>query len=215
MPHWKDEGGHSQTGRDNKVAVQDLDTQAPEEFLAHLPGLIFVYSGECLQVPAMPLTRQLAYRTGTKHHGVKVFGHAVRLGIQRVAWVTQQIQDSGVSSADLLQLQILLFVCEEGIKVDGQPRCCSMGPLSSMLLGDVSFSVLVAAEMHGELEHAPHEDCTVTHAGPIHHPGVDIMRVGAHDNVTQHPVRCQHHVWVTIEGIQVILIVGYGSVQSG
>ena len=118
---------------------------------------------------------QLAYRTGAKHHGVEVFGHAVRLSIQQVAWVTQQIQNSGVSSADLLQLQILLFVGEEGIKVDGWPRCCRRGPPSSALLGDVSFPAPVVAEMHGEPEHTPHEDCAVTHAGPIHRPGVDIM----------------------------------------
>ena len=104
MPCWKDESGHSQTGRDNKVTVQDVDIQAPEDFLADLPGLIFIYSGECLRVPSVPPIGQLAFSTGTKHHGVKVFGHAVELGIQRVAWVTQQVQNSWVSSADLLQL---------------------------------------------------------------------------------------------------------------
>ena len=194
---------------------QDLDIQALEDFLAHLPGLIFVYSGECLQVPATPPIGQLAYRTGAKHHGIKVFSHAVRLGIQRVAWVTQQIQDSRVSSTDLIQLQILLFIGKEGVKVDGRPQCCRRGPPSSALLGNVSFPVPVAAEMHGKPEHAPHEDCAVTHTGPIHRPGVNIMRVGAHDNITEHPVHCQHHIRVTIQGIQVILVVGYGSVQSG
>ena len=156
VPHWKDEGGHSQAGRDNEVAIQDSDIQAPEDFLAHLLGLIFVHSGECLRVPAMPSIGQLAYRTGAKHHGVEVFDHAVRLGVQQVAWVAQQVQNSGVCSTDLLQLQILLFVSKEGIKVDGQPRCCRMSPLSSALLGDVSFPVLVAAEMYDKPEHAPH-----------------------------------------------------------
>ena len=118
---------------------------------------------------------QLAYRTGANHHGVEVFGHAVRLGVQQVAWVTQQIQNSGVNSTDLLQLQILFFIGEEGVKVDGQPRCCRMSPPSSALLGNVLFLVLVAAEMHDKPEHAPREDCVVTHAGPIHCPGVNIM----------------------------------------
>ena len=101
----------------------------------------------------MPQIGQLAYRMGANHHGIKMFGHAVGLSVQRVAWITQQVQNSGVSSADLLQLQVLLFVGEEGVDVDGQPRCCRMTPLSSALLGDVSFSVPVAAKMHGELEH--------------------------------------------------------------
>ena len=163
----------------------------------------------------MPPIGQSVYRTGAKHHGVKMFSHAVRLGVQRVAWITQQVQNSRVSSTDLLQLQVLLFISEEGINVDGLPRCCRMSPLSSALLGDVSFLVLVVAEMHGEPEHAPHEDCAVTHAGPIHCPGVNIMGVGTRDNIMECPVHCQHHIRVTIEGIQVILVVGYGSVQSG
>ena len=55
------------------------------------------------------------------------------------------------------------------------PQCCRRGPPSSVFLGDVLFPAPVAAKMHGEPEHAPHEDCTVTHAGPIHCPGVNIM----------------------------------------
>ena len=162
----------------------------------------------------MPPIGQLAYRMGAKHHGIEVFSHAVRLSIQWVAWVAQQVQNSEVSSTDLLQLQILLFVREEGIKVDGWPQCCRMSPLSSALLGDVTFPAPVAAEIHGKPEHAPHEDCVVTHAGPIHHPGINIMRVGAQDNIIEHRVYCQHHIWVTVEGIQVIHVVGHGSVQS-
>ena len=58
--------------------------------------------GECLRVPTMPPIGQLAYRTAAKHHGVEMFGHAVRFGVQRIAWIAQQVQDSRVSSADLL-----------------------------------------------------------------------------------------------------------------
>ena len=50
----------------------------------------------------MPPIGQLAYRMGTKHHGVEMFGHAVGFSAQRIAWVTQQVQDSGMSGADLL-----------------------------------------------------------------------------------------------------------------
>ena len=59
----------------------------------------------------------------------------------------------------------------------------------------------VAAKMHGKLEHASHEDCVVTHAGPIHRPGVNIMRVGAYDNIPECPVHCQCHIRMSIEGI--------------
>ena len=73
----------------------------------------------------------------------------------------------------------------------------------------------VVAKMHGKSEHAMHEDCAVTHTGPIHSLGVDIMRVGAHYDVPEHPVYCQHHVRMSIEGVQVVLVVVHGPVQPG
>ena len=59
----------------------------------------------------------------------------------------------------------------------------------------------VVAKMHGKLEHASHEDCTVTHAGTIHRPDVNIMRVGTHNNIPERPVHCQCHIQMSIEGI--------------
>ena len=130
-----------------------------------------------------------------------MFGHAVRFGIQQIAWVAQQVQDSGVSSADLLLLQVLFFVGKEGISVYGWQQHGRGNPLPPALLGVVSFSMPVAAKMHGELEHASHEDCAVTHAGPIHCLSVNIVQVGAHDNILECPVHCQHHIQMSIEGI--------------
>ena len=74
-------------------------------------------------------------------------------------------------------------------------------PLPSALLGVVLFSMPVAAKMHGELEHASHEDCTVTHAGAVHCPSINIVRVGTHDNITERLVHCQCQVGVSIERI--------------
>ena len=73
----------------------------------------------------------------------------------------------------------------------------------------------VAAKMHGKSEDATHEDSAVTHTGPIQSPGVDIMRVGAHYDVPECPVHCQHHVRMSIEGVQVVLVVVHGPVQPG
>ena len=56
----------------------------------------------------------------------------------------------------------------------------------------------VAAVVHGKLQHAPHEDCTVPHAGPIHGPGVDVMGVGTHNNITEHPINGESQIWVSV-----------------
>ena len=79
----------------------------------------------------------------------------------------------------------------------------------------MSLPTPVVAKMHGKSEHAMHEDCVVSHAGPIHSPGVDIMQVGAHYDVLECPVHCKHHVRMSIEGVQVVLVVVYGPVQLG
>ena len=78
----------------------------------------------------------------------------------------------------------------------------------------MSLLMPVAAKMHGEPEHAFHEDCAVTYAGPIHWPGVNVMKVGTHDDIPEHPVQCQHHARMSVEGIQVVLVVIDGSVQT-
>ena len=76
----------------------------------------------------------------------------------------------------------------------------------------MSLSAPIAAKLHGECEHASHEDCAVTRTGPIHCPGVNIMRVGAHNDILEHPVQCQHHARMLVEGIQVVLVVVDGPV---
>ena len=39
------------------------------------------------------------------------------------------------------------------------------------------------------------------------------MRVGSHYDVPEHPVYCQRHVRMSIEGVQVVLVVVHGPVQ--
>ena len=61
--------------------------------------------------------------------------------------------------------------------------------------------VPILAIMHGKLEHACHEDCTVAHASPIHGPGVNIMRVGAHDNIAERLVYGECQVRVSVQRV--------------
>ena len=65
-------------------------------------------------------------------------------------------------------------------------------------LHEVSLTAPILTIMHGKLEHASHEDCAVAHASPIHGPGVNIMGVGAHDNIAECLVygKCQIRVSV-------------------
>ena len=53
----------------------------------------------------------------------------------------------------------------------------------------------------------------VSHTGPIHGPGVNVVRVGAHYDVPEHPVCCECHVWMMVQGVQVVPVVVYGPVQ--
>ena len=67
-----------------------------------------------------------------------------------------------------------------------------------MLLGKVAP---VPAKMHGEHEHALHEDCAVPHAGPINGLSVNVVCVGAHDDVPEHLIHCEYQIWMTVQGI--------------
>ena len=43
--------------------------------------------------------------------------------------------------------------------------------------------------MHGELQHASHEDSTVPQTGTVHDPRVDVMGVGAHNHISERLVQ--------------------------
>ena len=49
----------------------------------------------------MPSTGQFTYEAGANHHGIKVFGHAVRFSIQWIARVTLQVQDTDMGGVYL------------------------------------------------------------------------------------------------------------------
>ena len=83
-----------------------------------------------------------------------------------------------------------------------------------MFLEKVAFPAPVLTHVHSKPEHAMHEDCAVSHAGTIKCPGVDVMQIGAHYDVPECPVCRERHIRVTIEGIQIVLVVIYCHVQS-
>ena len=62
-----------------------LYVQAAKDFLTYLPGLILINMGEGLRVLTTPPIGQLSYSTGAKHHGIKMFGHAVGFSVQWIA----------------------------------------------------------------------------------------------------------------------------------
>ena len=80
-----------------------------------------------------------------------------------------------------------------------------------MLLDKVMLVVPVMTKVHSKPKHAMHEGCVVSHAGPIHGLGVNIIQVGAHYDVPERPVHCERHVWMTVQGVQVVPVqVGHG-----
>ena len=141
---------------------------------------------------------QVAEIMGANKHGVVVFGHTMRFCVQGVARVTQQVHDADMRHIYLPKLEIFLLVVKEGGKIHGGHRHPRGKSLPPAVFGEVSLAAPLLAVMHGKLEHAPHEDCAVAHASPIHGSGVNIMGVGTHDNIAEHFVygKCQIRVSV-------------------
>ena len=109
----------------------------------------------------------------------------MRLGIQRVARVTQQVHDANVQDIHLLWLKIFHFVGEEGGKIDSGQRRRWRRPSSPALRNEIALSTLVVTVVHGELQHALHQNGTVPKAGTIHRPQIDVVGIGSDDNITE------------------------------
>ena len=94
--------------------------------------------------------------------------------------------------------EIFLLVVKEGGDVHGGHRRRRGKVLPPVVFDKVSLTAPISTIMHGKLKHASHEDCAVAHASPIHGPGVNIMGVGAHDNIAERLVygKCQIRVSV-------------------
>ena len=155
--------------------------------------------GSHVIIPAMCLTGQLAYSTGASCHGVKVLGHAMRLGIQRVARVAQQIHDANMQHVHLLWLKIFFFVSEEGGEINSGQWHRWRKPSSSALCNEIALSTSVVTIVHGELQHALHENGTVPEAGTIHRPQIDVVGIGAHDKVAERLIQGKSQIRVTIQ----------------
>ena len=140
-------------------------------------------------IPATCLTGQLAYSTGASCHGIEVLGHAMRLGIQRVAGVTQQVHDANVQQVHLLWLKIFFFVGEEGGEIDSGQRRQWQKPSSPALRNEIALSTSVVTVLHGELQHALHQNGVVPEAGTVHRPQINVMGIGTHDNVAEHLIQ--------------------------
>ena len=77
------------------------------------------------------------------------------------------------------------------------------------------LSTSVAAIVHGELQHALHENGAVPEAGTVHRPQVDVMGVGAHDDVTERLVKGESQIRVTIQRVEVVFVVIHSPIQPG
>ena len=206
--HWRPEAG-----RHNQVTVHDPHVQAPQNLLANLLGLVFVYSGRHARVSATSMFGQVTKSTGANKHGIVVLSNTMRFCKQGVARVTQQVDDADMHYIYLPQLEIFLLVIEKGGDIHGGHRCRRGKPLPPAVFGEVSLTVPISAVMHGKLEHASNEDCTVAHTSPIHGPGFNIMGVGAHNNIAEHLVYGQCQIRVSVQPVQVVFVIVGSAVQ--
>ena len=131
--------------------------------------------------------------------GSIVLGHAMRLSIQRVAGVAQQIHDANMRHVHLLWLKIFFFVGEEGGEIDSGQRHRWRKPSSSVLHNEIALSTSVVTVVHGELQHALHENGAVPEAGTVHRPQINVVGIGAHDNVAECLIQGESQIQVTLQ----------------
>ena len=134
-----------------------------------------MHSGRRARVSATSTFGQVAESTGTNKHGIVVLGHTMWFCIQGVARVTQQVHDADMRYIYLPKPEIFLLLVKEGGNVHRGHWCRRGKLLPPAVFDEVSLTAPISTIMHGKLEHASHEDCTVAHASPIHGPGVNIM----------------------------------------
>ena len=142
---------------------------------------------------------QVAESTGANKHGVIVLSHTMWFCVQGVARVTQQVHDADMHHIYLPKLEILLLIIKEGGDIHGGHRRRRGKPFPLAVFGEVSLAAPISALMHGKLEHASHEDCAVAHASCIHGPGVNIMGVGAHNNIAECLVYGECQIRVSVQ----------------
>ena len=90
-----------------------------------------------------------------------------------------------------------------------------MNPLSFILLHMVFLTAAIAPQMHGEGEHTVHEDCAVPHASPIQHPGVNVVCVCTHNDISECPLYGECHVCMAVEGVEVVFVVADSGIKLG
>ena len=123
----------------------------------------------------------------------------MRLSVQRVAGVAQQVHDTNMRHTHLLWLKIFFFVGEEGGEIDSGQRHRWQKPSSPALHNEIALSTLVATIVHGELQHALHQNGAVPEAGTIHRPQIYVMGIGAHDNIAERLIQGESQIRVMIQ----------------
>ena len=68
-----------------------------------------------------------------------------------------------------------------------------------MLCNEIVFSTSVATVVHGELQHALHQNGVVPEAGTIHRPQIDVVGIGTHDNVAECLIKGDSQIRVMIQ----------------
>ena len=118
----KDQSGHLQASQYNEIPIHFPHVEVSQDLLEDLFCLVLIDTGSRVFIPATCPTGELAFSTGASCDGVEVLSHALRLGIQRVAGVTQQVHDASVRHVHLLLFKIFFFVGEEGGEIDSGQR---------------------------------------------------------------------------------------------
>ena len=68
-----------------------------------------------------------------------------------------------------------------------------------MLHNEIALWTSVVTVVHGELQHALHQNGTVPEAGTVHRPQIYVVGVGTHDNVVECLIQDESQIRVMIQ----------------
>ena len=74
--------------------------------------------------------------------------------------------------------------------------------------------VLKLTWIYGEAKHAMHEDCVVTHACPINCSSINAVSIHTYNDIPECPLYGEHHVSMAVQGVDVVLLIANGSIES-
>ena len=158
----EDEYWRAETGRHDDIALYSAVVDIASDSSQQLASLPEEKSGDIFSCLAGRVFRQVPYMARPRHHQVIVLCHGEQLGVQDTVRLSQQLHGALIDVFHLGAPFILLRATDERINTQSWVRGIDR---VVQVFVDLSFSMAISSNQHGELQHAVHEEGPVTDAG--------------------------------------------------